>query len=261
LTLAELLWRHREAVRTGWLLYRADNPARVEFTTDAPRVILQCIFFTLAGRLVSGPSGAAYAFAGCVAYAACTRTIIYCCDVPMTDKWAQTYYRLQVGAVRPWAVYLCRALPYAVSGILSSALVLAVGGPILGLSHESVRLLPLLPVYALTACTTTAFGLAVAGLAVGRSADVLLGNLAAYFLLATAGVVAPVTAGTRWLADLGYLFPLQHGLIAIHAQLAGRPWGGQVALEAGLGACWTGIAVLVMRTRDAAAFRGGSEAA
>jgi hypothetical protein len=248
--LAELLWRYREAIRTGWLLYQADNPVQVEFTTAAPRVILQCIFFTLAGRLLSGRSGAEYAFTGCVAYAACTRTITYSCDIPMTDKWAETYYRLQVGTVRPWAVYLCRTLPYTVSGILSSALVLAVGGPILGMTHESILLFPLLPIYALTACTTTAFGLAVAGLAVGRSADVLLGNLAAYFILATAGVVAPVTSGAHWLAALGYLFPLQHGLAAIHAQLAGRPWGGQAALEAGIGACWTGIAVLILWTRD-----------
>jgi ABC-type multidrug transport system permease subunit len=168
----------------------------------------------------------------------------------MTDQWAETYYRLQVSTIRPWAVYLCRTLPYTVSGILSSALVLAVGGPILGMTHESVSLFPLLPIYALTACTTTAFGLAVAALAVGQSADVLLGNLAAYFILAAAGVVVPVTSGVHWLADLGYLFPLQHGLAAIHAHMAGRPWGGQAALEVGIGACWTGIAVLILWARD-----------
>jgi ABC-type multidrug transport system permease subunit len=253
--LGEAIWRCREAVRTGRLLYRADNPARVQLTTAAPRAILQSIFFTLAGRVIAGPAGAAYAFTGCVAYAATARTIVFTCDIPMTDKWADSYYRLQAGTVAPWVVYLCRALPYAASGIASSMVVLAVCGPLLGLGRQAVSLLPLLPLFVLTACTSTAFGLAVAGLAVAglaRSgqADVLFGNLAAYLVLACAGVVVPATGRGRWLADIGYVLPLEHGLAAVHAHLGHRPWLGQALLEGLIGLCWIAVAVAVLWSQD-----------
>jgi ABC-type polysaccharide/polyol phosphate export permease len=248
--LAEVWWRYRETIRNGWLLYRADEPLRVQLTTTVPRVVLQVVFYTLLARTVLGAAGAAYAFVGCVAYAACMWTVVAVCDVPMNDSWSDSYYRLQTGVLGPATVYVCRALPYLVSGMVSSLLVLAIDGPVLGLTRQSLDLVPLLPLYALTAASSTALGLAVAALAVGRSADVLFGNLAAYLILALAGIVTPVPRAAHWLTYLADLLPVDHGVTAIRAVLADRPWTGEAALEALVGAAWLLCAVLVLRHRD-----------
>jgi ABC-2 type transport system permease protein len=244
------MWRRLEAIRTGRLLYRAEHPLVVQFTTAAPRVILQSIFFTLAGRVLLGRAGEQYAFIGCVAFAACVKTVIYICDIPMADKYADTYYRLQAGVLRPWEIYLCRALPFTLSGVVNSLLVLGITGPILGLTRESQTLLPLLPIYVLTACSSTAFGLAIAALAVARDADTLFGNLGSYLILAAAGVVMPMSSAPRWLSDAGDLIPVTHGLAAVRGHLSGQPVGGQVGLEIVAGMAWLIVAILLFSAQD-----------
>lgn len=248
--LTELVWRYREAIRNGRLLYRTEYPIAVQLTTAAPRVLLQCLFFSLAGRALFGRAGGEYTFTGIAAFAACTKTVVLTSDIPWTDTMSDTYYRLQSGSLRPWTIYLCRILPYIVSGFLSTLLVIAVGGPILGFTSRSIALLPLLPIYLLTAATSTAFGLTLASLSIGQNSNILFGNLGSYLILATAGIVVPYTHATRWLSWIGDVLPIQHGLAAIRAQLAGRPWGGDAALEVLTGACWFALAVLVLWIRD-----------
>src|SRR5215467_3160290 len=74
--LALFLWRCSEAVRLGWVSYRASNPIRVVAMTSAPRIALQCIFFALIGRLLNGSAGERYAFIGCVAFGSLTATLV-----------------------------------------------------------------------------------------------------------------------------------------------------------------------------------------
>lgn len=247
--------RYSEAIRTGRKLYRADNPLAVQVTTAAPRLVMQCIFLTLAGRVLSGRSGAIYAFTGSVAYAACSQTVIFVCDIPMTDIWCGTYFRLRIGAIRPAAIYLCRVPPYLASGFLFSLLVLTLVGPALGLTRTSLHLLPLLPVYAVIACSSAAFGLAIAALAAGGGHDVLLGNLATFAILGTAGVVTPYPPATHWLTRIGQFLPVSHGLAAIREHMAGHPSGGQAVLEALTGACWLVVSIIVLHIQDRRAAR------
>lgn len=245
--MGDLGWRYRESLRSGWLLFLAEEPVRVQLTTSAPRIVLQAVFYCLIGRLVGGAAGLDYALVGSAAFAASSRTVIAVCDVPMTDSWSDSYYRLQGGVLGPTAVYACRAVPYAVSGFAASLLVLLVTGPVVGAAGRSVALVPAVPLLLLTAVTSTAFGLAVAALALGRSADVLFGNVAAYLVLAVTGVVVP--AGS-WLGYLGDVLPLDHGLAAVRALLGGRPWVGQAGLEAAVGCGWLLVSALVLAHRD-----------
>jgi ABC-2 type transport system permease protein len=246
-----------ETVRNGRRLYRADSPVRVQLTTAAPRAVLQGIFLVLAGRVIGGRAGEPYALAGAAAFLATSRTIVYVGDIVLTDRLSETYYRLQGGVLPPWLVCLLRLPPYIASGFISSLLALAVCGPLLGLSAQSARLLPLLPLYLLTACTTAAFGLAVSALAVGRqTADILLGNLASFLILACSRVVAPDAGAARWLADAGTVLPVTHGLQAVRAQLAGQAWAGQAGLEAAVGAAWVVLAIVLLAVQDRRA-RGG----
>jgi ABC-2 type transporter len=245
--------RYAEIARTGFLLYRAENPLAIEVTTRVPRVLLQGVFFVLLGRMLGGTPGAMFSFTGTVAFTACGSCIVELCDVPMEDHWSGSYYRLQAGVTAPAAIYLLRSLPYIGTGMVSALLVLGIDGPLLGLGRGAVGLLPALPLFLLSAVTSAMFGLAVAALAIGGSNDVLFGNLAAYVVLAATGIVAPVRAGLHWLTYLGDVLPLSHGLEAVRASMAGRPWTGEAAREAVVGAAWLAVALLLIHRQDRAA--------
>lgn len=249
-----MIWRCREATRTGWLLYRAEEPLTVHLTTTVPRVLLQGLFLTLLGRALGGTSGAQYAFVGSVAFAACTRTVVSIVEVPALDQWCDTYYRLQRGRLHPCAVYACRGLPYLLSGLASSAIVLLIDGPLLGLADVSLHLVRWFALIAVTTVTSFALGLAVSAFAAGRrSAEVLFGNLAAYLILATAGIVTPFSKLPPWLADPGELLPLRHGVEALRAAMLGQPWGGQMLRECAVGGMWFALAALILLRQNAKA--------
>jgi ABC-2 type transport system permease protein len=241
-----LFWRCREAVRLGWVSYRANNPIRVVAMTSAPRIALQCIFFALIGRLLDGPAGERYAFIGCVAFASLTSTLVAICDVPMEDLWNETYFRLQRGVIPPALVYACRVIPMVLEGFVESVLVLVVCGPLLGLGRLSLSVAPYLPLYLLVTITSAMGGLAVAGIAVGKRKDVLLGNLAAYVVLAAGAIVAPLPASAQWLGIIGDIVPARHGVQAIRSALAGGPWLAQTLLEGIVGLCWLAVAISVI---------------
>lgn len=248
--MADRLRQIAEAIRTGYLLYRADNPVKVELTTSLPRVLLQSIFYTLLGRLAGGMAGAAYAFTGTIAFAAATSTVISVCDIPVTDQWEGTLYRLQAGTLSPGLVYLCRALPYAMTGFIGSLAVACIDAPILGLTSTMSSLPACLPLYGLTAITSTLFGLSLAAFAMGGNHDVLYGNLGSYILLATGGIIVPASRVPFWITDIGWMLPITHGLAAIRHVINGGPWLTEMALEAACGAAWLTITIAVVNMKD-----------
>jgi ABC-2 type transport system permease protein len=251
--LADRVQLHLETIRNGYLLYRADQPWLIALTTVVPRLLLQGIFYTLLGRLLDGASGARFAFTGATAFSATSITIIGVCDVPVLDRWSDTYHRLQTAVISPGTVYLYRALPFALDGMAAIVLVLGIDGPLLGLGSTSLSLFGVLPLLLLTAVTSSLFGLAVAALAARSGQDVLFGNLAAYIVLAACGVVAPLSSRLHWIRPLGDVLPMTHGLAAVRAGLAGTSWAGDAGLEAAVGAAWLLIALVLFRVGDRAA--------
>lgn len=253
--LSDLVWRCRESLWFGSLMYLALNPWRVSLSTTVPRILLQCTFLTLIGRVVGGAPGERYAFIGCVGFAALTSTLVSICDCTVADTYYGTYYRMQRGQLHPALNYLCRIMPYAVEGTAMSLLALVVVGPVMGLGGLSWQLVPWLPVYLLVVATSTMAGLAVAGVAAAKNADILLGNLSAYIVLATAGVVVASPHSTRWITYIGDVVPLTHGLAAIRLALNGGSWQANVLLEAAVGLGWLAVGLLVIVRANAAARR------
>jgi ABC-2 type transport system permease protein len=94
--------------------------------------------------------------------------------------------------------------------------------------------------------TTSAIGLAGAAFAVGRRADVLVGNLLAYLtMLGSAALVPP---GHIWWVDrLGSFLPMRHGLAAIRASQAREPFAAGLLAEVVVGAGWLAVAWMVVR--------------
>jgi ABC-type multidrug transport system permease subunit len=240
-----VLWRGWVAGRHGWAEFGAQNPWRIQLTTALPRAVLQSIFLTMVGRVVGGPAGAEFALVGSLASVLALNAAVAIADVPMVDKWSGTFYRICSGVLPPFAVFALRAAPYPITGFAGAVLALVIAGPVTGHAALLPRLLPWLPLFAVMAFTTAATGLAAAGLAVGRRADVVAGNLLSYLILLAGGVFLPA-GRVAWVDALGSVLPVRHGLAAVHAGLAGRPWLPDLLAEVTVGAGWLLVAWLIV---------------
>jgi ABC-type multidrug transport system permease subunit len=252
------LWRVAEVLRLGWREFLAANPPRLLLSATAPRFLLQTLFFTVLGNVVAGPGQRGFAFVGGLAIALAGANVVNVANVPVADKQYATFWRIRSGRLSPAIVFLSRSAPYPVAGFAILLADAALVGPLTGLGQLTVRLLPLAWVYALISVTTTAAGLAAASLSIGRHADILVTNLLAYLvILGSGGFLPPGRIG--WVDGLGSVLPVTHGLAAIRAALAGRPWGSQIALELLVGLCWTAVAAATISLQARRARRLGND--
>ena len=241
---SDRLWRYRETIRVGFLDQQAANSWRLSATTTWPRAILQCYFFTLLGSSVGGGGDSrAFSFVGSVVLILTLATTISINSVPMTDKWMGTFYRIRLGRMSAVTVMALRAVPWLVDALVMVSLSTVVVGALTGQLALAVQLLALMPVLLLITVTCAAAGLAVASFAIGRKADVVLGNTLMYLVIACGGVVVPV-GRVRWLDAIGVFLPLRNGLLAVRALIDGAPWAAHLMAEVGVGAAWAGLAVV-----------------
>jgi ABC-2 type transport system permease protein len=256
LTSSEPLWRATVVVRSGWAEFLADKPAPIWLATTLPRVVLQCLFFSLLGRIAGGEAGEQYAFIGAAVVTVTLSTLVGICDVPMVEKWFGTSYRLQLGVLRPATTLLLRTLPWVAEGVVSALVAVVVVGPLLGRFALTGQLLAAAPLIVLMALTSAAAGAAAASFAVGRRADVLVGNAFAYLTIATSGALVP--PGRLPVLDaIGTVVPLRNGLLALRAEVAGQAWAGHALAELGVGLGWAVLAWAAYRIQFARAARLG----
>jgi ABC-2 type transport system permease protein len=242
------LWCWRLAAATGWRQYLQDNPPWITVTTLLPRAILQTVFVVLLCQFVGGPQLRHYASLGAVALTMMLSTGAGIADVPATDKGSGTFWRIRTGILAPFTVFVLRSWPYPVVGFATAVVTLAVVAPAAGIVWLGPALVPLLLCLALLALTTSAIGLAGAAFAVGRRADVLVGNLLAYLtMLSSSALVPPGRIG--WVDLLGSVLPMRHGLAAIRAAQAHQPFAAQLGAELLVGAGWLVVAWILVRVQ------------
>jgi ABC-2 type transport system permease protein len=228
----------------GWHEFIAMNPPRVLAYAIFPRAALQMVFFALLGQLIAGAAQRDFNVVGAMAYALTSLTVVSVSDVPVHDKESDVFWRIRTGTVNPVLVLLVRAWPYPVAGV-ACVLFLIVLTPVVGAGGLGLDLLPLLPCFVVMAGTSTGIGMAGAALALGRRADVLVGNLVAYLLLLCSGALL-TTGRIGWVDRLGSVLPLRHGISAVRAGLAGQPYGGELRTEAAVGAAWFAVAAVTI---------------
>ena len=247
----DLPWRTtlscwQQTAVTGWRQYLEDNPPWVTATAILPRAVLQAAFVMLLCQFVGGTQLRQYASVGAVALTLTLSTTAGIVDVPATDKGLGTFWRIRTGKLAPFTVFVLRSWPYPVVGFAMTVVTLVVVAPAFGIAWLGPQLLPLLLCLALLALTTSAIGLAGAAFAVGRRADVLVGNLLTYLtMLSSAALVPP--GRIRWVDLLGSILPMRHGLAAIRASQAHEPFAGQLGAEVVVGAGWLAVAWILVR--------------
>lgn len=243
---AEWWWRIVLAAQIGGREHRAVNPWRVSLTTTWPRALLQCLFFTMLGRVVGGEAGQAFTFVGSVAIIITLFTFGDLGDVPMRDRWSATFYRLRLGRLPVPLVYTVRSWPAVAEGLLLVAVCMLVVGALTGQGALALQLLALLPLYAVMVVTSAAAGLAVSSIGLfGREGrEVIVANVAMYLTIVASGALIP--PGKVVLLDvIGTVLPMRHALQAVRDHLAGLPWEEDLLVELVVGAAWAAVAVLV----------------
>lgn len=256
MSLSDTAWRLGLTARLGVVEFREANPDWVILSALLPRAILQALFFTVLGDVIGGDDAKTYTFVGGLAGLLTLSGAVAVIDVPLVDKWFGTFFRLRTGQLQPILVFLMRALPYPVLGLAFVVSAMVVVGPLTGQTTLTLRLVPWLPLYLLMSVTTTAAGLACAALAVGRRANVLVGNLLSYLVLLAGGVFLP-DGELRWVDAIGVVLPIRNGLQAVRDGLNGRPWLGDVAMEIAVGMAWGLLAWAVVAIQVRRAHRHG----
>lgn len=256
---SEHAWRYADAIRAGFLDFRAANPWRITASTLWPRVVLQCLFYVLLGKALSRDHSAAYAYVGSAALAISLPTSISIAIVPMTDRQMGTFYRLRLGRPPMVVVLALRAVPWLIEALTVFVLSTVAVGALTGQLPLAARLLALTPIFLVMAASNAVAGLALTAFALRSSAEVLVGNALGYLIIAAGGIVVP-TDRLPWLTAIGQVLPLRNGLLAVRAILQHRPWAAHLALEVLVGGCWMLLAVIGYSYQATAARRRGQDA-
>lgn len=241
------------AARLALRDYLALYPPRVLLASTVPRAVLQAAFLAYLGYYAGGEEGRRFALVGGCAQVIVLATIVRGPDVVLDDRWQGTLPRLHLAVVPLPAIVVTRWWVFVVEGALDALVAALLVAPLVGEADMVPRLLLAAPLFLLIAATTSAFGIAVAAFALTQRADVLITNLVSYLTIVACGVVAPISRFGHVGADVVRALPLTNGLMGIRAVVAGRAWGGDAALEAGVGAAWLviGIALLQWQARRA----------
>ncbi|GGN62029.1 hypothetical protein GCM10010112_19780 [Actinoplanes lobatus] len=247
-----VLWRTAETMRLGRREFASNyTPAATLFAT-LPRGVLQIVFFTVLGGVVAGDGHRAYAFVGGLAIALTTTNTVGVINVPFGDKYFGTFWRIRTGAMPVALLQYARAAPYLIAGFVLFIIEAAIAALLLDMSGLAVRLLPWLPLFALMACGYALLGIAAATATIAKRADVLAPNLLACLTMLCSGAFLP-PGRVGWVDAVGSVLPVRHGLAAVHAGLAGRPWQTEALLELAicLASAVLGILAVIMQTRRA----------
>ena len=148
------------------------------------------------------------------------------------------------------ALFLGRALPIVLNGVVVSAFIFVSGALLLDFSLAAGDVPALAAVVGVTACSTTALGMVLGSLGL-RARDVFFSSNLVYFLmLLLCGVNVRVEELPAWLEVVARSIPLTHGIEAAREVVGGAPLGdvrGLVATEAAIGAVYAVIAFALFR--------------
>jgi ABC-2 type transport system permease protein len=211
--------------------------------------VFQILFFAYLGRY-SGVEDDTFFVVGNAIQASAMSAVFAGTMTIANERQYQTLAPLLATPANRFAVFMGRAVPVIASGLVVSAwgffmsrLLLDYDPPL-----SSVPALAVVVVVSVTSCT--AFGLTLGSIGL-RARDVFMSaNIAYYLMWLLCGVNIPLDALPAWLAQIGRLLPLTHG-IAAGREIAGgaslSEVSGLVWTEVAVGAAWAAVAFTLVR--------------
>jgi ABC-2 type transport system permease protein len=238
----------------GWL-----NPYMYSLTILVP-ALTQLAFFVYLGRAAHVASDSYYVV-GNALLAAAAPSLFGMAQAISGERYSQTLALLVVSPANRTAVFLGRALPATVNGILVSIWTLAVASLLFGVTVPGAAVAPLALTIAVTAFACVGIGLLNAALGLRWREAAVLGNLLLFVLLLFAGVNIPLDRLPNWMSTLAQGLPVTHGAKAARQLVAGASFGhvaSLVAAEALVGACYVVVGLTAIRLFELEARRGAT---
>lgn len=211
--------------------------------------VFQILFFAYLGRY-SGLKDDAFFVVGNAVQASAMSAVFAGTMTIANERQYQTLSPLLASPANRFAVFMGRSLPVLASGLVVSGWGFLMGRLLLRF-HPPLSSIPALAlVVVVSAASCTAFGLTIGSVGM-RARDVFMSaNIAYYLMWLLCGVNIPLGALPGWLAQIGRLLPLTHGIAAAREIAAGSSLGsagGLVWTEAGVGLAWGALAFALVR--------------
>jgi ABC-2 type transport system permease protein len=247
----------------GFLSYRA------LFSWLSPRLfvlvllvpaVTQILFFAYLGR-AAGVADDSFYVIGNAVVASAVPCLFGMAQAIADERYTHTLGSLIVSPANRVALFLGRALPTALSGVVVAAFALAAGAVILGVDIPAAALAGLALTILVTAFACTGLGLVNAALCLRWREGALLTNCLLYFLLLFAGVNIPMELLPDWGVAMSEGLPMKHGVEAARELVAGAGLGdvaGLLGAEALVGAAYTVLGLALLRRFELLARRGAT---
>ncbi len=211
--------------------------------------LFQILFFAYLGRFAGLESDAFFVVGNAVQ--ACGMASIYGMTMAIAnDRWFGTLAPLLATPARRLPLFLGRALPFVVSGLVVSAFGLAAGRLLLRFDPPREALPALALVVAVTVVSCTSFGLVLGSLGLAARDVYLIANVAYFLMLLLCGINIPLETLPGWMQAVGSGLPLTHGVEAARAVAAGEPLSavsGPLLREALVAALYASLAYTLFR--------------
>ena len=177
------------------------------------------------------------------------------------ERWTQTLSPLLATPANRLALFLGRALPLLVQGLIISAFGFFVGWALLDFDPGDANLPALAVVVVVSAFACTCLGMLLGAFGL-RARDAMFGaNLVYFLLLLLCGVNVPVEELPGWLQAVSNILPLTHGIEAAREVAAGASLGDVldlVGIELAAGAAYMTLAYGLFRFLEASGRRRAS---
>jgi ABC-2 type transport system permease protein len=247
----------------GYLSYRALfgwlSPGLFVIILLVPSVT-QIFFFAYLGRSAGVEDDAFYVIGNAVA--AASIPCLFGMSHTITDeRYTQTLATLIVSPASRVALFLGRALPATVNGVVVAVFALTAGAIALGVAIPAAAIPGLAAAIAITSFSCTGLGLVNAALGLRWRETAVLTNVFVYFLLLVTGVNVPLDLLPDWLATMAQGLPVTHGVEAAREAVGGATVAeisGLLAAEALIGAVYTVVGLVLLRLFEREARRGAT---
>lgn len=166
------------------------------------------------------------------------------------ERHYQTLSPLLATPANRFAVFMGRSLPVLASGLLVSVWGFLVSRLVLDFHPPLASIPAMAVVVVVSVASCTAFGLTIGSVGM-RARDVFMSaNVCYYLMWLLCGVNIPLDVLPPWLAQIGRLLPLTHGIAAGREVAAGASLsavGGLVWTEVLVGVVWATVAFTFVR--------------
>jgi ABC-2 type transport system permease protein len=236
----------------GYLAYRALFNW-IHWTMYVPTMlggpVFQILFFAYIGRYANLRSDEFFVIGNAVAISSLGGIF----GMAMTiggERWMQTLSSILVTPANRLALFLGRALPNLVNGVIVSTVGFIVGWLLLDFSLEPAEIPVIALIVVITSFACTAFGTLIGAFGL-RGRDIFFfANLMIFVFLLFCGVNVPLESLPGWMQDIGRVLPLTHGIEAAREVADGSTLSdvsGLVLTELGIGFFYAALAYGLLR--------------